>query len=132
MSTSMTESGRAHPPGWLDPTEYTTERAVADLEAVQVHIGAPRVVLHGHSWGALFAVAYAQEHPDRVAALVLSGEGIFVACTSSRYNDPEFANVLPNWGESFSFDSRDRARDHFRAFQDHRSDHVGQAGCAPR
>lgn len=26
---------------------------------------------------------------------------------------------------------RDRARDHFRAFQDHRSDHVGHAGCAP-
>src|SRR5688572_18069848 len=26
---------------------------------------------------------------------------------------------------------RDRARDHFRAFQDHRSDHVGHTGCAP-
>ena len=27
--------------------------------------------------------------------------------------------------------SRDRARDHFRTFQDHRSDHVGHPGCAP-
>jgi hypothetical protein len=26
---------------------------------------------------------------------------------------------------------RDRARDHFRTLQDHRSDHVGHAGCAP-
>jgi hypothetical protein len=28
-----------------------------------------------------------------------------VACTSSRYNDPEFASVLPNWGQSFRFDA---------------------------
>jgi pimeloyl-ACP methyl ester carboxylesterase len=32
-------------------------------------------VLHGHSWGALIVVAYAQEHPDHVAALVLSAPG---------------------------------------------------------
>jgi pimeloyl-ACP methyl ester carboxylesterase len=58
-----------------DPTGYTTERAVQDLEAVRVHTGASRVVLHGHSWGGLFVVAYAQEHPDHVAALVLSAPG---------------------------------------------------------
>jgi len=58
-----------------DPTGYTTARAVQDLEAVRVHTGAPRVVLHRHSWGARLAVAYAQEHPDHVAALVLSAPG---------------------------------------------------------
>ena len=58
-----------------DPKAYTTARAVADLEAVRAHAGAPRVVLHGHSWGALFVLAYAQEHPDHVAALVLSAPG---------------------------------------------------------
>jgi proline iminopeptidase len=58
-----------------DPTGYTTARAVQDLEAVRAFTGAPRVVLHGHSWGALFAVAYAQEHPDHVIALVLSAPG---------------------------------------------------------
>ena len=58
-----------------DTAGYTTARAVQDLEAVRVHTGAPRVVLHGHSWGARFAVAYAQEHPDHVAALVLSAPG---------------------------------------------------------
>jgi SAM-dependent methyltransferase len=36
---------------------------------------------------------------------VLRPEGTFVACTSSRYNDPEFASVLPHWGEPFSFDA---------------------------
>ena len=58
-----------------DPTGYTTARGVQDLEAVRVHTGASRVVLHGHSWGILIVAAYAQEHPDRVAALVLSAPG---------------------------------------------------------
>jgi ubiquinone/menaquinone biosynthesis C-methylase UbiE len=31
------------------------------------------------------------------ASRVLRAEGNFVACTSSRYNDPEFASVLPDW-----------------------------------
>jgi SAM-dependent methyltransferase len=39
------------------------------------------------------------------ASRVLRTEGIFVVCTSSRYNDPEFASVLPNWGEPFNFDA---------------------------
>jgi hypothetical protein len=36
---------------------------------------------------------------------VLRPGGIFVACTSSRVNDPEVARALPNWGRSFSFDA---------------------------
>jgi ubiquinone/menaquinone biosynthesis C-methylase UbiE len=32
------------------------------------------------------------------AARVLRAGGVFVACTSSRYNDPEFAEVMPGWG----------------------------------
>jgi SAM-dependent methyltransferase len=39
------------------------------------------------------------------AARVLRTGGVFVACTSSRYNDPEFAEVIPGWGEPFSFDA---------------------------
>jgi proline iminopeptidase len=58
-----------------DPTGYTTARAVEDLEAVRAHTGAPHVVLLGHSWGARIAVAYAQEHRDHVAALVLIAPG---------------------------------------------------------
>jgi SAM-dependent methyltransferase len=39
------------------------------------------------------------------AARVLRAGGVFVASTSSRYNDPEFAEVVPGWGEPFSFDA---------------------------
>ena len=55
-----------------DPSGYTTARAVQDLEAVRARTGAPRVVLVGHSWGARFAIAYAQGHRDHVAALILT------------------------------------------------------------
>jgi len=40
-----------------DPTQYAIGRAVQDLDAVRASTGAPRVVLHGHSWGARIAVA---------------------------------------------------------------------------
>jgi SAM-dependent methyltransferase len=43
------------------------------------------------------------------SARVLRDGGVFVACTSSRYNDPEFADVLPGWGEPFSFDAETAA-----------------------
>jgi SAM-dependent methyltransferase len=39
------------------------------------------------------------------AARVLRPGGTFVACTSSRFNDPEFASALPDWGQPFSFDA---------------------------
>ena len=41
-----------------DPLEYTIERHVADLEAIREQIGAERIVLIGHSYGALLAAQY--------------------------------------------------------------------------
>jgi proline iminopeptidase len=56
---------------------WTTERFVADLDAVRRHFALERPVLLGHSWGASLALSYALAHPDRVAALVyVSGTGI--------------------------------------------------------
>lgn len=58
-----------------DPGEYTLHRSVQDLDAVRAFTGAVRVVLIGHSWGARIATAYAGEHPESVAALVLTAPG---------------------------------------------------------
>ena len=74
-SMSTTGSAPAPPTRLADPMGYTTAREVNDLEAVRARTGAPQVVLIGHSWGARFVAAYAQEHPDRVAALVLTAPG---------------------------------------------------------
>ena len=49
---------------------------IADLhEIVDVHVGAPRVVLIGHSYGGELAANFAARYPDRVDRLVLSSPG---------------------------------------------------------
>jgi proline iminopeptidase len=58
-----------------DPSGYTTALAVADLEQVRRRIGAERVVLVGHSYGAYLAAAYTAEHPDRVERAVFLSPG---------------------------------------------------------
>ena len=44
---------------------------VADLDGVRRHLGGGPLTLVGYSWGALLAMLYAIEHPDRVAKLAL-------------------------------------------------------------
>lgn len=58
-----------------DPRGYSVARAVADLEFVRQQIGAPKVILIGHSYGAYLTAAYLADHPDRVARVVLSSPG---------------------------------------------------------
>ncbi|MEV0640278.1 alpha/beta fold hydrolase [Streptomyces sp. NPDC050619] len=56
---------------------WTSERFVADLDAVRAHFALERMVLLGHSWGAQLALSYALAHPERVGALIyVSGTGI--------------------------------------------------------
>lgn len=51
--------------------DYTVDAHVADVEALRVALGAEKVDLAGHSWGAFVSMAYAARHPDRVSRLVL-------------------------------------------------------------
>jgi proline iminopeptidase len=44
---------------------------VADLESVRAHLGVDRMMLVGHSWGALLALLYAAEHARQVSRMVL-------------------------------------------------------------
>ena len=55
-----------------DPRGYGLPRDVADLEAVRQEIGARRLILIGHDYGARLAAAYLAEHPDQVAKAVLT------------------------------------------------------------
>jgi len=57
--------------------ENTTQDLVADVERLRLELGIERWVVFGGSWGSTLALAYAQEHPERVKGLVL--RGIFLA-----------------------------------------------------
>jgi proline iminopeptidase len=51
------------------------EGAVADIEALRLHLGTEKLTIAGHSWGGMLAMAYAQKHPDHVAGLLLIDTG---------------------------------------------------------
>ncbi|CAA9251313.1 MAG: Proline iminopeptidase [uncultured Corynebacteriales bacterium] len=54
-----------------DLSANTTGHLLRDIELLREHLGIERWVVAGGSWGVTLALAYAQEHPDRVIALVL-------------------------------------------------------------
>jgi proline iminopeptidase len=51
----------------------STWELVADMECLRRRLGIERWMVFGGSWGSTLALAYAQAHPGRVAALVLRG-----------------------------------------------------------
>ncbi|GAA1051756.1 prolyl aminopeptidase [Dietzia natronolimnaea] len=56
-----------------DLSVNTTWHLTADLERLREALGIERWLVFGGSWGTTLALAYAQEHPDRVRGLVLRG-----------------------------------------------------------
>ena len=58
----------------------TTDDLLADLEQLRAMLDIEHWLVFGGSWGTTLGLLYAQQHPDRVAALVLAG----VATTDAR------------------------------------------------
>lgn len=73
-------AGRSRPLGHL--VANRTQDLVRDIESLRQHRGVDRWLLFGGSWGATLALAYAQQHPQRVLALVL--RGVFTASAAER------------------------------------------------
>jgi proline iminopeptidase len=63
--------GRSTPHASLDSN--TTWDLVGDIERLRTEAGHERWMVFGGSWGSTLALAYAQEHPERVTELVLRG-----------------------------------------------------------
>jgi len=63
--------GRSRPHASVEAN--TTWHLVADIERIRTTLGIGRWAVFGGSWGATLALIYAQEHPDRVRALILRG-----------------------------------------------------------
>ncbi|MBI5836818.1 MAG: proline iminopeptidase-family hydrolase [Candidatus Eisenbacteria bacterium] len=54
-----------------DPTQYTVENMVEDVEAVRVALGGGKINLLGHSFGGVLAQAYALKYQSNLDHLVL-------------------------------------------------------------
>ncbi|MBV9831350.1 MAG: alpha/beta fold hydrolase [Marmoricola sp.] len=55
----------------FDLETLSTQRHVEDVEALREHLGIERWLVAGGSWGSTLALAYAEEHPERVSEIVL-------------------------------------------------------------
>jgi proline iminopeptidase len=53
--------------------DNTTWRLVEDIETLRIFMGVERWQVFGGSWGSTLALAYAEQHPERVTELVLRG-----------------------------------------------------------
>ena len=69
--------------------EYTLMALVSDLEALRVRLGAKRIDLLGHSFGALVAAAYTAIHPARVRSLTLAA-GLPMSLAAQHEGDARF------------------------------------------
>ena len=63
--------GRSRPHASLE--DNTTWDLVADMERLRESLGIERWLVFGGSWGSTLALAYAEQHPERVRGLVLRG-----------------------------------------------------------
>ena len=54
-----------------DLTQYTTDRFIADLEAVRVALDYDTINLYGASYGSRAALAYMRRHPEVIRSVVL-------------------------------------------------------------
>ena len=107
LATALRKRGRSAIV--LDRADY-----VRDAPRPAVQAEATRLPFRDKSFAAVAALwmLYYLSRPEEAlteASRVLRTGGLFVACTSSRYNDPEFASVLPGWGKPFSFDAETAA-----------------------
>ena len=63
--------GRSKPHGELE--NNSTEFLIADMEKIRQQLNIANWLIFGGSWGATLALAYAQQHPDKVLAMILRG-----------------------------------------------------------
>ncbi|MBA8795833.1 proline iminopeptidase [Friedmanniella endophytica] len=96
--------GRSRPhasePG-ADLSANTTWHLVADLERLREHRGIDRWQVFGGSWGSALALAYAEQHPERVTELVLRGIFTLRRVELDWYYNGPAGMLQPEWRERF-------------------------------
>jgi proline iminopeptidase len=106
-------SGRSTPHAsepTTDLTTNTTHHLIADIELLREHLAIDRWLVLGNSWGSTLALAYAEQHPERVSEIVL------MAVTMTRPSDIDWlyhgvGRFFPEEWERFRAGVPEAARD---------------------
>jgi proline iminopeptidase len=81
--------------------QNTTWDLVEDIERLRVHLGVEKWLVFGGSWGSTLALAYAEQHPDRVSELVLRGVFLLRQKEIHWYYQEGASRIFPDAWESF-------------------------------
>ena len=100
------QAGSGHSQRLTNIEEYSVERHQKDLKEIVSIIGADKVILIGHSWGALLAINYLEDYEETVEKLVLTGPGPILPINTAIINEippdslsltePEYSNKEGN------------------------------------
>lgn len=92
-------AGRSEPHAELGGNH--TMALVEDMERIREHLGIERWMLFGGSWGSTLSLAYAEEHPERVRAMIL--RGIFLCREQDIHWFYQYgaSQVFPEYWEDF-------------------------------
>jgi proline iminopeptidase len=67
-------TGRSRP-AKLTNENMSLRLMVEDLDALRIHLKLDRLLIAGHSWGGMLAMAYAAYHPEEIERLILIDSG---------------------------------------------------------
>jgi proline iminopeptidase len=59
----------------INENTISLDLMISDLEALRKHLGFNKVAILGHSFGGMYAMAYASKYPESIDALILSCSG---------------------------------------------------------
>ncbi|KAF9959051.1 hypothetical protein BGZ72_010392 [Mortierella alpina] len=107
-------AGKSTPTASLE--DNTTWALVDDIERLREHLKIDKWVVFGGSWGSTLSLVYAQEHPDRVKALIL--RGIFMLRQSELrwfYEQGGASNIFPDAWDKYIEPIPENERDNFIA-----------------
>ena len=91
--------GRSKPHASLE--NNTTWDLVADIERLRSMVGAEKWLVFGGSWGSTLALAYVQQHPERVSELVLRGIFTIRKKEIDWFYQEGASKVYPDWWEDY-------------------------------
>lgn len=78
-----------------DLSVNTTDKLLADIEALRKHLAIDRWMVFGGSWGSTLALAYAESFPTRVTELVLRGIFLLRRREIDWYYNGGAGNIFP-------------------------------------
>ncbi|MBF6351981.1 prolyl aminopeptidase [Nocardia flavorosea] len=84
-----------------DLSVNTTAHLISDIEAIRDELGIERWLVFGGSWGSTLSLAYAQQYPHRVTALVLRGIFLLRRQEIDWYYNGSAGYVYPDEWEKF-------------------------------